>query len=75
MYYHFSEHLAPGAVEPVNVDSRVAEIVRSRMEGQIDRYCLDEAEVRTQLISIEGKVVHTTHFIAYVFEFHLHYIH
>jgi len=50
LFYHFSEHLAPGAVEPVNVDSRVAEIVRSRMEGQIDRYCLDEAEVQTNRV-------------------------
>lgn len=40
----YSEYLAPGAVDPVNVDSRVAEIVRRHMQEQIDRYCFDEAE-------------------------------
>lgn len=40
-----SEYLAAGAVDPVNVDSRVADIVRRRLQPPIDRYCLDEAEV------------------------------
>ena len=40
-----SEYLAPGATDPVNVDSRVAETVRRSIEHQMDRYCLDEAEV------------------------------
>jgi len=41
-----SEYLAPGATELVNVDSRVADTVRRSIEHHIDRYCLDEAEVR-----------------------------
>jgi len=41
----YSEYLAPGATDPVNVDSRVADIVRRSIEHQMDRYCLDEAEV------------------------------
>ena len=45
LWYLLSEYLAPGAIDPVNVDSRVAEIVRRNMQNQIDRYCFDEAEV------------------------------
>jgi regulator of G-protein signaling len=40
----YSEYLAPGAIDPVNVDSRVADIVRRSMLEKLDRYCLDEAE-------------------------------
>jgi len=46
MWRMYSEYLAPGATDPVNVDSRVADIVRRSIEHQMDRYCLDEAEVR-----------------------------
>lgn len=40
----YSEYLSPGATDPVNVDSRVADIVRRSIDHQMDRYCLDEAE-------------------------------
>jgi len=43
--FRCSEYLAPGATDPVNVDSRVADTVRHSIEHQMDRYCLDEAEV------------------------------
>jgi len=45
MLYIHSEYLAPGATDPVNVDSRVADTVRRSIDHQMDRYCLDEAEV------------------------------
>ncbi|ESO12348.1 hypothetical protein HELRODRAFT_105287 [Helobdella robusta] len=40
----YNEFLAPGAIDPVNVDSHVADIVKQRIEQKIDRYCLDVAE-------------------------------
>ncbi|XP_064599679.1 regulator of G-protein signaling 7-like isoform X2 [Liolophura sinensis] len=40
----FSEFLAPGCHNPVNVDSRVAEAVRSRVETCPNRFCFEEAE-------------------------------
>ncbi|KAJ8308814.1 hypothetical protein KUTeg_013688 [Tegillarca granosa] len=36
--------LAPGAHNPVNVDSRITELVRSRMEKNPNRYLFDEAQ-------------------------------
>ena len=42
----FSEFLADGAHDPVNVDCRVAEIVKKKVETSPDRYCFQEAEVR-----------------------------
>ncbi|XP_064621607.1 regulator of G-protein signaling 7-like isoform X3 [Lineus longissimus] len=40
----YSAFLAPGAYDPVNVDSRVAEIVKKRVHNNPDRYCFAEAE-------------------------------
>ncbi|XP_074663196.1 regulator of G-protein signaling 7-like [Tubulanus polymorphus] len=40
----YSAFLAPGAYDPVNVDSQVAETVRKRVQNNPDRYCFDEAE-------------------------------
>ena len=39
-----SEFLAPGATDPVNVDCRVAESVRKKVENSPDRNCFEEAE-------------------------------
>jgi len=41
----FSEYLAPGARDPVNVDSKVAETVKRKLTQNPDRYCFDEAVV------------------------------
>ena len=51
---YFSEFLAPGAHDPVNVDCRVAETVRARVENSPDRYCFEEAEVFLLVIFIRG---------------------
>ena len=41
-----SEYLSPTAHDPVNVDSKVAELVKKRVTGgKPDRYCFEEAEV------------------------------
>ena len=45
-----SEFLAPGARDPVNVDCRVAEIVRKNIENTPDRFCFEEAEVSMEYI-------------------------
>lgn len=39
------EYLAAGARDPVNVDSKVAETVRRKLNDNPDRYCFDEAVV------------------------------
>lgn len=42
----YQEFLAPGAHDPINVDSRVSEGVKKRLqESPQDRYCFEEAEV------------------------------
>ncbi|KAH9502596.1 Regulator of G-protein signaling 7 [Bulinus truncatus] len=40
----FSEFLAPGAHNPVNVDCHIMELVRRRMENNPNRYVFDEAQ-------------------------------
>ncbi|KAL5008780.1 hypothetical protein ScPMuIL_014361 [Solemya velum] len=40
----FTEFLAPGAHNPVNVDSRIAELVRKRVENNPTRHCFEEAQ-------------------------------
>ncbi len=40
-----SEFLAQGAREPVNVDGRVADVVRTKVENNPSRWCFGEAEV------------------------------
>lgn len=40
----YSEFLAQGARDPVNVDCRVAELVRTKVENNPSRWCFDEAE-------------------------------
>ncbi|KAL3874180.1 hypothetical protein ACJMK2_037227 [Sinanodonta woodiana] len=40
----FQEFLAPGAHNPVNVDSRITELVRKRVEESPNRYCFEEAQ-------------------------------
>ncbi|VDI20539.1 regulator of G-protein signaling [Mytilus galloprovincialis] len=40
----FSEFLAPGAHNPVNVEGRISELVRGRIENHVDRYCFEEAQ-------------------------------
>ncbi|XP_067681095.1 regulator of G-protein signaling 7-like isoform X2 [Haliotis asinina] len=40
----FSEFLAPGAHNPVNVDCQVMELVRRRVENSPTRFCFDEAQ-------------------------------
>ena len=40
-----SKYLGPGAVDPVNVDCRVADAVKRNIENSADRYCFEEAEV------------------------------
>lgn len=41
----FREFLAPGAHNPVNVEGRISELVRGRIENHVDRYCFEEAQV------------------------------
>ena len=41
----YREFLAPGAHNPVNIDARIAELVRKRMEDNPNRYCFAEAQV------------------------------
>ena len=43
--YFCREFLAPGAHNPVNIDARIAELVRKRMEDNPNRYCFVEAQV------------------------------
>ncbi|KAH3854989.1 hypothetical protein DPMN_097549, partial [Dreissena polymorpha] len=40
----YSEFLAPGAHNPVNIDARIAELVRKRVEDNPNRYCFAEAQ-------------------------------
>ncbi|XP_041352932.1 regulator of G-protein signaling 7-like isoform X2 [Gigantopelta aegis] len=40
----FTEFLAPGANNPVNVDCHVMELVRRRMENNPTRFCFEEAQ-------------------------------
>ncbi|KAK6182564.1 hypothetical protein SNE40_010218 [Patella caerulea] len=40
----FSEFLAPGAHNPVNVDCQIMELVRKRVENNPTRFCFDEAQ-------------------------------
>ncbi|KAL8624384.1 hypothetical protein ACOMHN_012784 [Nucella lapillus] len=40
----FSEFLAPGAHNPVNVDCQIMELVRRRMENNPTRFCFEEAQ-------------------------------
>ncbi|XP_076442213.1 regulator of G-protein signaling 7-like isoform X2 [Babylonia areolata] len=40
----FSEFLAPGAHNPVNVDCQIMELVRRRMDTNPNRYCFEEAK-------------------------------
>ena len=42
---YFSEFLAPGAPDPVNIDCRVADIVKRKVQNSPDRWCFEEAEV------------------------------
>lgn len=44
-YLSCSEFLAIGAHNPVNVDARVAELVRRRVDNSPTRYCFEEAQV------------------------------
>ena len=38
--------MAPGAHNPVNIDARIAELVRKRVDDNPNRYCFAEAQVR-----------------------------
>nr|KAG5695942.1 hypothetical protein BaRGS_017523 [Batillaria attramentaria] len=40
----FTEFLAPGAHNPVNVDCQIMELVRRRMENNPTRFCFEEAQ-------------------------------
>ncbi|XP_053372579.1 regulator of G-protein signaling 7-like isoform X3 [Mercenaria mercenaria] len=40
----YSEFLAPGAHNPVNIDARIAELVRKRVDDNPNRYCFAEAQ-------------------------------
>ncbi|WAR19436.1 RGS6-like protein [Mya arenaria] len=40
----YSEFLAPGAHNPVNIDARIAELVRKRVDDNPNRYCFSEAQ-------------------------------
>ncbi|CAH1790949.1 unnamed protein product [Owenia fusiformis] len=40
----YNEFLGPGAHNPVNVDCRVMELVRNKVNTKPDRYCFDDAE-------------------------------
>ena len=53
----YSEFLAPGAREPVNVDSRVMECVRKKLENSPNRFCFDEAEVSVTIFPKSVKVM------------------
>lgn len=46
----YEEFLAPGAKDPVNVDCRVSENVRRKMEERVDRFCFDDAEEQIMLL-------------------------
>lgn len=47
--FSFREFLAPGAHNPVNVEGRISELVRGRIENHVDRYCFEEAQVKYTL--------------------------
>lgn len=44
--FNCREYLVEGASNAINVDSRVAEIVRKNVVSEPSRYCFDAAEVR-----------------------------
>lgn len=44
----YQQYLAPNAVEPINIDSRIADLVRRQIDGESNttpnRYCFEAAE-------------------------------